>query len=1516
MLLIAYPYLPFIDFESSRHLKRDEAEEDFELPILDTDNDGMPDGWEITYGLNPYDGTDAKEDLDNDGFDFNNDNKINETEKYTNLEEYSNNTDPTNKDTDKDGMIDGWEINYGLDPLENDASRDIDYDSLENILEFKNPDYLFILKKEYIEYMEKGIVSIELVGAFESKNFTLSKKAKITEKSDNKWKITDGNIIYLIEESKNQLKIFPEKEIDTDGIRTTDPTEQDTDGDGLGDREEYFHFTDPTNLDSDYDEMRDGWEVKNELNPTKDDASEDPDQDGYDFNRDGKINETEKFTNLEEYNAGTHPKRNDTDRDGIYDGWEVFYYFNPFVNDSYKDEDDDGYDFYKDGKIVHEEFNNLEEFHAGTDPTNKDTDRDGLPDGWEVHYELNPFDNSDAYIDSDNDSFDKNRNRKIDDEEDYNNTKEYIYGTNPINKDTDGDGMPDGWEFVYDLHPYNSSGYHGAEGDPDKDGLNNKYEYTNPNIDTDGITWTDPLNNDTDEDGAFDGKEALLKPIGSDPTNKDTDGDEMEDGWEIKYGLNVTKDDADGNPDNDGYDFLSNTIYPYLFRNHNGSLISIYIVRENNSFNFTNIEEWYWTKNNSPKEANPNNPDTDNDIMPDGWEWAYGKSFNPKYILDLSDPSDADKDPDKDGLINKYEYKNPFDFDGNSTTSISIPDTDGDWVNDGEEVFNEKFGYLFNLSFTYKEYLNYDQVSEELRNAFMDNNVNLSVDAKISKVYQTNWEIIDNKSRYGIENTGTELEISYGFITDPTCWDTDNDLMGDGWEAKFAKWDNENKTFMPDPTNKSDAFEDPDYDSYLEKRFYNIDEYNISRYAKYDGYIGTDPNNNDTDGDLMQDGWELSYDLNPFENDSFFDNDYDGFDFNNDWKINETEQFTNLEEYLHGTNPIDEDTDGDYIIDGWEVYFGLNPKIKDAYEDPDNDKLDNIDEFINPKDVNVDEIEWTSPKNPDSDGDGVLDGYEIENGTDPTINDTDNDGMPDGWELKYRDKLDATVDDSDCDPDKDGLINSAEYENPKDYDYDGNIRTNPTIKDSDNDGIEDGEEVIEGSDGFFTDPTMFDTDEDGLPDGWEVNYGFYPSRGNDNSTQDPDDDLLNNIDEYQNNFDVDGITSSDPRVNDTDGDGILDGEEIVGTYGYVTDPSCKDTDGDGLDDGWEIENGFNPREQDADLDPDKDGLSNYEEYLNGSDPNNNDTDNDGILDGEEANWTGGEDGFVTNATNNDTDGDYIPDKWEVDNGLNPTIDDSYEDPDNDFLVNIEEYKNQIDYDGINFTDPWNEDTDGDGIKDGTETKVFFTDPTTNDTDRDGMPDGWETGYGLDPLIDDRNLDYDQDGYDFDSNGTIYGEENFTNLEEYLNGTKPNNKDTDNDLMFDGWEVWYEFNPNDNRDADLDFDNDGFDYDNNGLNQTEKFTNLEEFLNDTNPISSDTDNDSMPDGWEAYYDLDPNRNDTDEDPDNDSYDADYNGTIEVNEKFSNIREYEYGTDPKNPDTDGDGMKDGWEWYFDK
>jgi len=75
---------------------------------------------------------------------------------------------------------------------------------------------------------------------------------------------------------------------------------------------------------------------------------------------------------------------------------------------------------------------------------------------------------------------------------------------------------------------------------------------------------------------------------------------------------------------------------------------------------------------------------------------------------------------------------------------------------------------------------------------------------------------------------------------------------------------------------------------------------------------------------------------------------------------------------------------------------------------------------------------------------------------------------------------------------------------------------------------------------------------------------------------------------------------------------------------------------------------------------------------------------------------------------------------------------------------------------------------------------------------------------------------------------------------------------------------------------------------------------------SDPYNPDTDGDNLPDGYEALtLGTDPTKPDTDE-----------NGVLDCDEDFdedglTNLQEYEHGTEPYNEDTDGDGLKDGEE-----
>lgn len=160
-------------------------------------------------------------------------------------------------------------------------------------------------------------------------------------------------------------------------------------------------------------------------------------------------------------------------------------------------------------------------------------------------------------------------------------------------------------------------------------------------------------------------------------------------------------------------------------------------------------------------------------------------------------------------------------------------------------------------------------------------------------------------------------------------------------------------------------------------------------------------------------------------------------------------------------------------------------------------------------------------------------------------------------------------------PDDDGDGLSAQQEEQ--------YGTDPSLSDTDEDGLSDGQEVVE----FKTEPLNPDTDGDGTLDGDEIAQGTNPL--------DP----------------ANGAVAA-AAAEETTGETVAPAEEAAAPEAPAATPG--DSDGDGLEDAIEFELGTDP----YDIDTDDDGLTDGDEYyVYQTGTRNPDTDGDGVLDGDE-----------------------------------------------------------------------------------------------------------------------------------------------------------------------------------------------------------------------------------------------------------------------------------------------------------
>jgi len=1198
-------------------------------------------------------------------------------------------------------------------------------------------------------------------------------------------------------------------------IYYTDPTIADTDSDGLDDGEEvtYYEnrFIDPLgdydndglphifDADSDNDELTDGEEV-NGLNLNSfpsDPLAVDSDGDGLLDKEEVSGELSIQVDSLNQIVYG-NPESVDSDGDLLHDFEEVMMNSNPLEIDT----DADGITDYEEARLYSVNWNNT------------DTDGDGLTDGQEIlGIAVSQYDPV----------------LKI--------YQDVIYTSNPNLKDTDKDGLTDydealgGMQIDWQQSPFTVYSNPRVV-DTDSDGVSD-YEEVTSGADS---YQTKPDVSDSDDDGLSD-IEYFIQ--GTDPTLFDTDNDALSDGIEVNYWGSkplLNDSDADGLLDNEeiiifmmfdpGFDPLSNydldTDTGILdFDSDDGGVSDGAEVEANNAtytFDLTDPSDDAWA-------------DSDHDGMPNLWESNYG--LNP---FDHSDNITDDDIGGPDGLTNVEEYQfgtNPLIADSDGDTVIdgdevniwsSNPlqkDSDGDEITDGEEI-----AYLQSLVLTvFDQYSDYDS---DNRSGIMDNDSDNDglldgTEKALSDLITGKYEgrlvnATDSDTDNDGLNDGKEVLETQ---TDPTLSDSDADSLTDFEEVNglVIIWQSIPIMVFPDP-NDPDS-DDDNLSDHEESIFWHSfpndtdsdddgirDGEEVIYFIQYGGLTPVDDfdfdnlrgiQDNDSDNDKLSDGEELARGTNPTITDTDNDvmSDYEeiyGYGFNY------IDPFTGLPaQLIFITDPLDNDTDSDGILDGVEVN-GIPWNSIMVYTDPtkvdtDGDGLTDGMEVIGMNIIvmNKNITVFTNPMNPDTDNDGVSDFEEIIGWNwfvERTFDTKPRTGYsaignaeepPDQVKITYKPKYNSIAalrggyitDPTDNDTDDDGLIEGIEkygmtnytYIKYSGYEFEAislPVLTNPTHNDTDRDGLLDGMEVnvtnphlsdtdkdglsdFEELNTYLTNPNSFDTDNDQLSDKYELVISYFNSTLPVNTTNpldsDSDDDTLPDGFETL-------ILRTNPLNNDSDYDSLLDGAEV---QLYNTNPFNNDTDNDGLTDAEEIKLYLtDPLDPDTDADGIYDGI---EIHYYSTDPFDPDENGDGELDGwdydfDEDNLTDFEENIVyhTFFYENDTDEDDLADGVERDY-FESWGEDAAGDPDKDGLTSLLDFDADGDQinDSIEYifgTNPADIDSDQDTLNDYDEIYLHLTNPLSEDSDSDGLTDGEEILAGLDPL----DPDYDNDGW--------------------------------------------------------------------------------------------------------------------------------------------------------------------------
>ena len=811
----------------------------------------------------------------------------------------------------------------------------------------------------------------------------------------------------------------------------TDPRKADSDGDGLTDwLEIHVHKTDPSEFSTSGSGVADGWLVHYSLDPFDAAvASADPDLDG--------VTNLEEFVISHEafrsevnaqglavlYTRGLHPLDWQTAKTGIPDGWYVRYGLSPFGGDvervigkasdwpevrTYAPEGKPALpdmvmtvrDAYAYGRPSDWDEATRGVWWGGTNPATLDSDEDGIPDpveirGWYANLTTDTGPEAKA--------------------------RAYLASSNPLEADSDGDGLTDVEEY---------RGRASCGGDSPR-----RFPPTDPrNRDTafSGLTDLEKVCGAVRGETRYDLYD-VATGAGLDPTRADSAGDHMRDGarlqwwhdryvaykanprypyngsafktlyeWTDRYARfsGMSRDDVlkemrpDGDADGDGAKNVldadpSGALHLEKFPEPGAPKTKVFFLggpeMDPTLYKLTEFNSAV------PHAAtDPANPDTDGDGLPDAWETRYGR-FAPalngwdldpsKQDSDGDGTSDADANNDGDSVTwyaydrrgasigrttNSFDYNNGLEFlAGTNPNEVS---TANDGVPDGWKAF---WGSRI-VDTTFPNLLS-------------------ARDPRVGGVALESAGVIESAITSSpiqpLANLANQFSKATGYVR------LENVTSCSTAAAEARAFLKPDEALPVDPCFAGQNLDGKDVKLV---RIEGVSKLTYKREAE----LRTNPYLDDSDGDGAPDAYEAYYlvrsaggtaypDPAAADADGAKDPDGDGIGLLDECNSQDggrtcgtaTQHFTrDGETFGRGANPNSADSDQDGIQDGIELIAGLdplNPADVEAFRSQRDSDFDGVADYLELSGWGKSEFDArlrTDPKNPDTDGDGLLDG--------------------------------------------------------------------------------------------------------------------------------------------------------------------------------------------------------------------------------------------------------------------------------------------------------------------------------------------------------------------------------------------------------------------------------------------------------------------------------------------------------------------------------------------------------------